>query len=177
MVARFCPTCDTRLRQRASFCFTCGARVEPAPADDEAELEVQTEAVSLPLGNRGWQVLLIGVAVFGMLMAFTGNGRSSHSSPEGQEVTYYVSGSLQRVDLTVLNGSGTTELMDGVETPWQQSFPVRQGQSVYVSAQSPTGGGSLDCAIILDKTVISAAHSTRRSGFVECSASVPSPRP
>jgi hypothetical protein len=71
------------------------------------------------------------------------------------------------------NSSGNSEQKETVVLPWDQSFAVRRGQFVYVSAQNKDDGGSIRCEILVNGTVVEQAESTGAYTIATCSGAVP----
>jgi len=85
--------------------------------------------------------------------------------------TYRVSGTPGRVVLHFRIGP---RLMQGIPVvlsaayPWELSFESREGDSLFLSAESEDGAGSVNCEILLDGTPVSA--SKPGASAVSCSA-------
>lgn len=80
---------------------------------------------------------------------FSGNKLfTTDSTPH--TVRYSVEGSARGASLTYENAEGGTEQKD-VSIPWQQSFSMKEGDYVYISAQNMFGDdGSITTRIIVD---------------------------
>jgi hypothetical protein len=84
------------------------------------------------------------------------------------KVTYRVTGSAERVDLTYRDSQGATQQATA-PLPWQLAFDARGGSFLYVSAQIKQAGGSVTCEILVDGET--RANSTSSGAYViaECS--------
>jgi hypothetical protein len=84
------------------------------------------------------------------------------------KVSYRVSGSAERVDLTYRDAQGGTQ-QTSAPLPWQHTFDARGGSFLYVSAQNKQNWGSVTCEILIDGET--RTNSTSSGAFViaECS--------
>lgn len=104
------------------------------------------------------------VGVLGLLailgMAVSGCGDSG-TSPS-RSVTYRVTGSAARVDVTYQSGSGASSQVSNVTVPWTYTWSPKSGDFLYVSAQIVSSVGAITVAIERDGKVL---QSGTASGF------------
>ncbi len=83
---------------------------------------------------------------------------SGPTSPSGQ-VTYRVSGTAARVDLTYANASGGTSQVSGASVPWTYAWSTaKKDDFLYVSAQiASTAGGTITVVVERNGAVLQSA--------------------
>jgi hypothetical protein len=114
--------------------------------------------------------VLIGVLAIGLL-ALGEVRASSFAAPA--EVTYSVTGSAARAEITMENGQGGTE-QTTVSLPWSQPVDgARSGQFVYISAQNQSGYGDVTCTIRVNGADFKSSTSSSEYGIADCSGEVP----
>jgi len=84
----------------------------------------------------------------------SGNGYS-------KEIEYSVTGTADKVDITMSNKDDNTEQKDDVSVPWDYSFTKKDAsyQFLYISAQNQGETGSVTVKIIIDGEVEESATS------------------
>lgn len=93
------------------------------------------------------------------------------SAPETITVSYAVTGTAGRADLTYRNASGGTEQKE-VTLPWTLKLDVPPGQFVYLSAQSlKDGNADISCRITVNGVPIQVADSSGEYVIATCSGS------
>jgi Mycobacterium membrane protein len=87
-------------------------------------------------------------------------------------VIYRVYGDAYLADLTMETPSGTRQV-SGVELPAEETWLMRPGTFVYVSAQSQDEVGSITCEIVVDGRVVSRTTSEGAYVIASCDGTVP----
>jgi hypothetical protein len=90
-----------------------------------------------------------------------------------RDVKYKVTSTASTVDITFVNGSGSTVQNNGVEPPWEISFGGDVGDFVYVSAQMMEDGDhSVTVTIYSDGDVFETTTSTGPYAIATASGSL-----
>jgi hypothetical protein len=121
----------------------------------------------------GLAVLVIGFCVIGWIAGYAGYARNPTNSTGSQastvKVTYSVTGSKGRyVNLTYTNASGGTEQVSK-RMPWTETFTVKRGEHLYLSAQADSVATSVTCLIIANDQKIEEAKSSGDYVIASCS--------
>jgi len=89
-------------------------------------------------------------------------------APTSYKITYRVSGTAKGASLTYANAQGGTEQIE-VKIPWQQSFTVKKGAFLYLSAQNIGESGSVTAEILLDGRAWKSSTSSGAYVIASCS--------
>jgi hypothetical protein len=93
-----------------------------------------------------------------MIMACSFGCISSHPTADYKADYDVVGEGTGSASVTYTNQSGGTEQRD-VRLPWHESFPVRSGDFLYISAQNKNGSGSITIYISINKQTRKTASS------------------
>ncbi|MFC4161964.1 zinc ribbon domain-containing protein [Chitinimonas lacunae] len=146
-----CKECNNEVSSKAKICPKCGAKV-------------------VKYVHPVATILVIGAAIWGVLIMAGGGGGGSVSSRTGR-VSYQVEGTAPSAALTFSNAQGGTE-QKVVLLPWNVDYPqVRPGTHLYLSAQNQGDSGVVRVRIMVDSKEMKTSESS--GGYTIATASMP----
>jgi len=168
-----CSVCGGMIRQDATLCKHCkatftGTAAEPASI---APAPVAKKRPGLAAYALVTLVFIGACAWFFSLGGHSGSTSQAAISSGTYTVTYKMSGTARRADLTYQNAQGGSEQKE-VALPWSISFSATDGQFVYLSGQNTGEYGSVTCAILLNGTSVKQSTSEGAYKIASCSGKV-----
>jgi hypothetical protein len=118
-------------------------------------------------------ILVLGLAIPFLLKAVLGESEEgltepSVATPTGEyRVTFEITGSAERVELTLEGGEETEQ--GEYQIPFSQEVSVDSGDFVYISAQNLGTTGTVTCTIYVDGELL--ATTTAQGSYVVVSCS------
>lgn len=100
------------------------------------------------------------------------NSNPSSNIPKSYSLQYRITSGSETADITYENSSGDTSQEGDAKLPWTESFPIKEGEFFYVSAQSNSNGSvRITCDVLLNGKVVKHSESNGKYVIVTCSGS------
>lgn len=117
--------------------------------------------------HRRWLI----PAIAGIFIVAAIAYQSANSKPATRLVSFRVTGSATKVNVTYPNVAGGYSV-DDVSLPWAPDpLSWRPGSYVQVTAVDE-GGGPIVCEILIDGKIVTSGHAETAGEFAACSATV-----
>lgn len=131
--------------------------------------------------KRALVVMIVAVMAIAGCSQSSSSGATATPQSDNVTVTYLLTGTASKADLTYTDSSGKTKQEFDVDVPLRNmggtdglSFPLAHGTKVTFTAEIADYDGTLDCTIQADGVVINQAHASgARYTKVTCTATLP----
>ncbi len=99
----------------------------------------------------------------------TTSNTSNNSAPKTYSIEYRITGTAERVDVTLSNETGGTEQFDNKRVPYSMEFEAVEGAFLYISAQNQDDRGTVKCSILVEGIEVREAESSGAYVIASCS--------
>lgn len=189
----YCSSCGKEIVDDSRFCPKCGSALNETPDEEGSEIEDEVRAIrkhtkwgqaQKPKTSRDKVFIGCGVllTIFGLLTlaigTCLGGGSSTPSTPSysGPVVVYEITGTAEKVNITLSNDTGGTEQSytylnptKTLSTPWRREYYSFPNRFLYISAQNQGEYGTVTVSIYVNGELFKTSSSS--GAYVIASAS------
>ena len=122
--------------------------------------------------NRLIEIGIVFILIIGVIIVLVNMGAFTPKAGT-HRMTFRVWSAGGYANITLSAGANHIDKAQTVTTPWEHTYDIASGVTVYVTAGNPTQTGELSCFILLDNTQWKTSTIAAPKDGVACAGIVP----